>query len=147
MAGRVPTVKSARIRASAAESARRLAWVAAPLRRAARALGERQLGRRHDLAPGAHGHEARQEPRVGVGLHRVGDQRARKSGLVFGEMDGRGVEVRDIERCAPAGRRVAQLLPSERQAGCSASTATVALCGVDPVAGRGGAGVPLKAAR
>ncbi len=76
--------------------------------------GQRQLDRVDDLRSGPLGGEPTKEPRVGVGLDGVGDQRTGKGRPVLGQVGGRGVEVGEIERRAPSVGGGPQLVRGER---------------------------------
>ena len=73
-----------------------------PLAGAAGVAGEGQLDRGDHLAAGAIGHQAAEELRVGVGLDRVGDQRAGEGRAVRGQPRSGGVQIGKVEGRAPA---------------------------------------------
>ncbi len=73
-----------------------------PLGRNARSASERQLDGGDDLGAGAVGSEPAEQLRVGIGLDRVGDQRAREGVAVGGQVRGRRIQVGQVERRPPA---------------------------------------------
>ena len=85
-----------------------------PLGRDGGAARERQLHGGDHFGAGALGGEPAEELRVGVGLDRVGDQRAGEGVAVGVEIGGRGVQVSEIERRAPASDGFGRLVTEGR---------------------------------